>query len=339
MMAVSGELNLETGLKPGVDFGLLQRWFPSEPECAAAFDPLLSPIQEFLGRPAKKIRAQLVFSSFDLARGTAEPAPDQQSLLQALAGLVEALHAGSLVIDDIQDAGENRRGRPALHAMIGQPSAINAANWLYFWPADQMRRESLPPEIELEIYRLYHQTMTRAHYGQALDLAFDMTQMPRDRVHSICMAAIGLKTGALMGMCSELGAIAASADSTIRTRLSAFGESFGSCLQMFNDASEFRTDASKPRPGGPFIRPSWIWAVASQRLDESEFVEFQQLMSRVADASSFEQLSRHPVLGHAWHQASEAMNSCVGELKQDFRNHRAIEVVDQMAKRVQDAYA
>lgn len=338
-MTVFGELGLGAGLKPSVDFGHLQRWFQSEPECTAAFDPLLSPIQEFLDRPAKKIRAQLVYSSFDLARKNSDPAPLGRSLLPTLAALVEALHAGSLVIDDIQDAGTNRRGRPALHSLMGQPSAINAANWLYFWPADQMRREDLPQELELEIYRLYHQTMTRAHYGQALDLAYDMTRTSQERVHSICRAAIGLKTGALMGMCSELGALAALADSSTRARLSAFGESFGACLQMFNDVSELRGKSPTQGSVGPFIRPSWIWAVASQMLDGSEFLEFQQQMSRAAETSSMEQLSRHRVIEQAWHQAVEAMDSSVRELRQEFQNSDAIHAVVQMAKRIQDAYA
>jgi hypothetical protein len=113
-MAVSADQSLEAGLKPSVHFVDLQRWFPSETACSAAFDPLLSPIQEFLGRPAKKIRAQLVFSSFELSNQGLDRDAGRQSTVAALAALVEELHAGSLVIDDIQDAGENRRGRPAL---------------------------------------------------------------------------------------------------------------------------------------------------------------------------------------------------------------------------------
>jgi len=337
-MAVSADQSLEAGLKPSVHFVDLQRWFPSETACTAAFDPLLSPIQEFLGRPAKKIRAQLVFSSFELSNQGLDRDAGRQSTVAALAALVEELHAGSLVIDDIQDAGENRRGRPALHALIGQASAINAANWLYFSAADQIRRAGLAPELELEIYRLYHQTMTRAHYGQSLDLSYDMTRTSQERIHSICTAAIGLKTGALMGMCSELGAIAALADKATRKRLSIFGESFGACLQMFNDLSEFR-GASSSQSKGPFIRPSWVWAVASQTLAGSEFLEFQRLMSRGDESSSWEELSRHRIMQRAWSQAGEAMRASLHILKHDFKDHPAIVTIERMAKKVEDAYA
>lgn len=45
---------------------------------------------------------------------------------------IDLLHNGSLVIDDIQDHSQLRRGKPAAHILYGVPLSINAANYAYF---------------------------------------------------------------------------------------------------------------------------------------------------------------------------------------------------------------
>jgi hypothetical protein len=314
-------------LQSRVDLSFLGRWFGSESERAGALGPLLSPLDEFLSRSAKQIRARLVVCGFELARSEGVVAHEQHSLLQALATWVEALHAGSLVIDDIQDLATTRRGLPALHALMGEAAAINAANWLYFWPTQLLQRESLRPELELELYRVYHSTMTRAHYGQALDLAFDMTQVPQNRALSISMAAIELKTGALMAMCSELGAIAAGADAGMREVLSDFGRSFGASLQMFNDLEDFKRDPASGRvTGGPWVRPSWVWATAARLLGPAEFSDFQEKMKQPSVGMLVDR-----VLDEARIGAKAALESCIDGLGERFAGHPGLESVRELA--------
>ena len=85
------------------------------------------PLAEFLARPSKEFRARLVQWGYVLGGGVGI-APVELALS------VEALHAGSLVVDDIQDGSQERRGAPALHLQHGVARALNAGNWLYFWP-------------------------------------------------------------------------------------------------------------------------------------------------------------------------------------------------------------
>ena len=86
---------------------------------------LTQPVDEFLRRGGKRFRATLLELAYRIAGGDGNvPTP----VLEA----VELLHAGSLIIDDIEDGTEERRGGAAMHAKIGVPSAINAGNWLYF---------------------------------------------------------------------------------------------------------------------------------------------------------------------------------------------------------------
>lgn len=42
--------------------------------------------------------------------------------------LIEILHNGSLIIDDVEDRSEYRRGKPCIHKITGEDVAINLGN-------------------------------------------------------------------------------------------------------------------------------------------------------------------------------------------------------------------
>ena len=49
-------------------------------------------------------------------------------------GLMELLHSASLIIDDIEDGSQQRRGKPCSYLVHGLDRSINAANLMYFLP-------------------------------------------------------------------------------------------------------------------------------------------------------------------------------------------------------------
>src|SRR6185503_1354586 len=97
---------------------------------------LAGPVREFLRRPGKGMRGRLVEAAFQLVGG-AELGPD-------LPAALELLHAGSLVLDDIQDASLERRGGPALHRVCGTGVALNAGNWMVFWSVQMIGQAKFP---------------------------------------------------------------------------------------------------------------------------------------------------------------------------------------------------
>jgi geranylgeranyl pyrophosphate synthase len=148
---------------------------------------------------------------------------------------IELIHAGSLVVDDIEDGSPVRRGRPALHVRYGIPTALNAGNWLYFWPFQLLKETGLAEEDLLHVYERYHRTLLRAHFGQALDLGAKVDSLAQSAVVQVCLASMRLKTGALMGFATLLGgAIANAAEKTLSV-LDDFGRDLGVALQMFDD--------------------------------------------------------------------------------------------------------
>lgn len=67
---------------------------------------LLEPVKDFMSRPGKQFRARLVEVGYRLSSEESHPfelSQDVQRKLQIAAQIVEAIHAGALIIDDIQD--------------------------------------------------------------------------------------------------------------------------------------------------------------------------------------------------------------------------------------------
>jgi geranylgeranyl pyrophosphate synthase len=97
----------------------------------------------------------------------------------------------------------------------------------------------LKPSLELELYRLYHSTLLRAHFGQAIDIGTRIDDVPKDRVFDTCMASLELKSGTLTAFALGLGAIVGDCDPKILRILLQFGHEFGTGLQMLDDIGNF----------------------------------------------------------------------------------------------------
>src|SRR5262249_10800792 len=157
-----------------------------------------------------------------------------------LAHIVELIHAGSMIVDDIEDGSRRRRGEPALHVLHGVPLALNTGNLLYFLPLGLLRRLQLGAAAELVLHRRIARTMVRAHCGQALDLGTLVSQLSQADLPHVVRASSALKTGSLTGLAASLGAVAASAAPPAVHALTRFGEELGVALQMLDDIGNLR---------------------------------------------------------------------------------------------------
>ncbi|HEU5055360.1 MAG TPA: polyprenyl synthetase family protein, partial [Kofleriaceae bacterium] len=162
------------------------------------------PAREFLRRPGKGLRGRLVESAFQLAGGD-QVGPE-------LPAALELLHAGSLVLDDIQDASLERRGGPALHRVCGTGVAINTANWMVFWSVQMIGQARFPTAAAAEeARRRAAATLVACHQGQALDLSLPVGELAQGEIASVVAASTRLRTAALTELAAALGGLAAGA--------------------------------------------------------------------------------------------------------------------------------
>jgi geranylgeranyl pyrophosphate synthase len=240
-------------------------------------DALLAPLRDFLARPSKGFRAELVGLGHRLGGGSGQ-APLVLSLI------VECLHAGSLIIDDIEDASLERRGAPALHCSFGVPLALNAGNYLYFWPQLLLTRAGLDDAARLAAHERIALCLTRCHEGQALDLQVRADQLPQRDVPKLALTISRLKTGGLLALAMALGALAAGAPAPRVDMIAELGRALGVGLQMLDDVSGIMNVARRHKALEDLRlgRVTWSWALLAQELDapayEARLRELRALM-------------------------------------------------------------
>jgi geranylgeranyl pyrophosphate synthase len=250
---------------------------------------LLRPIAELTSNRGKWIRGQLVM----LGHRLISDAPASVLALKqcrSCADVVELIHAGSLIVDDIEDGSRVRRGRPALHVQYGLPIALNAGNWLYFWAFELIRDAELPQDRTFYVYEHCHRTLLRAHFGQAVDLGTRVDALPQNRVAAACLASMKLKTGALMGFAMIMGGAIAGASERLLSVLDEFGRDLGVALQMFDDLGNVigKCEPSKRYEDLELCRPSWVWACVANGSTPEAYKRFCAAAAKLPDAQELE---------------------------------------------------
>jgi geranylgeranyl pyrophosphate synthase len=228
---------------------------------------LLRPLRDFLRRPGKGFRARLVELGYHLGGGIPGTHPPELPLV------VESLHAGSLIVDDIEDDSDLRRDAATLHRVYGVPVALNAGNWLYCWPQVLLSRMPLTDEARLRAHERVAECLMRGHQGQALDLTVRVDELPQAEVPAVVDAIARLKTGSLLGLATALGAIAAGAPPERLDAIDRFGRAVGVGLQMLDDLSGVVSPARRHKALEDLQhgRATWVWAWLARDLDASAY--------------------------------------------------------------------
>jgi len=281
-------------------------------------DVLLSPVNDILGRPGKAIRAELVDAGFAVVR-PCEPAPD------AAVALVEILHAGSLVIDDIEDDSKTRRGGRAIHRVHGTAKAINAGNFMYFLALQQIEELALEPARELRLHRMVTRTLLDCHRGQALDLGLRLGEVPQAEVPTVVAETSLLKTAALTELATGLGVLAAGGSDVQVAAMAGFGREVGLALQQLDDLGNL-TGKGPPARRYEDLRNgrlTWPWAWAAEVLHPIDY----QGLEAVARALSGAQLGLRPNA----RALAEALLRVTGEHRRQVILHRLRGMLSELA--------
>jgi len=152
------------------------------------------------------------------------------------AAAVEMGHNFSLVHDDIEDNGTERRHRPALWTVWGKAQAINTGDALFTLSRMALHRleeEGFEASRILRLMRLYDQTCLDLCEGQFMDI----WTSEHDEWMSVdyYFDMIGRKTAALIAGSAEAGAVLATDDESVITAYRRFGWALGLAFQLNDD--------------------------------------------------------------------------------------------------------
>lgn len=196
-------------------------------------------LQPAATNPGKLLRPTLVLLACELAAGRAGQTAGQrrEAALRAMpaALAVEMVHNFSLIHDDIEDSDEERRHRPTLWRVWGQPQAINTGDGLFALARltlFDLLDADVPPALVSRLAVVLDRTCLELCEGQHLDMSFEGRH---DVSVPMYLAMIERKTAALMDGALQLGARVGGADETLAAQLGAFGRALGLGFQLRDD--------------------------------------------------------------------------------------------------------
>jgi len=205
---------------------------------ALAFHPDLPVVKamRYALQGGKRLRAFLVIESARL-----HGIPVEESI--AAAAAVEALHAYSLVHDDLpaMDDDDLRRGQPTVHVKWDEATAILAGDALQTLAFELCCDPMLGARrVELVAALAEASGAGGMVLGQALDIAAETAAVPLTLAEITRLQAA--KTGALISFSAEAGAILAGAD---RRPLARYAEALGLAFQIADDLLDVTGDPAK----------------------------------------------------------------------------------------------
>ncbi|ODO03299.1 hypothetical protein I350_06149 [Cryptococcus amylolentus CBS 6273] len=138
---------------------------------------ILEPYTYISTNPGKEIRSKLI-AAFNLWLDVS-PAD-----LEVITKVVRMLHNASLLMDDVEDSSELRRGLPVAHTIYGIPQTINTANYVYFQAFQQLLelgkgRLGKAEDVgngqsgrggEKDLVEVVNEELLQLHRGQGMDL-------------------------------------------------------------------------------------------------------------------------------------------------------------------------
>ncbi len=190
----------------------------------------------------KRIRPALVTLASEAVGGSADKAC-------FAAASIELIHSSSLVLDDVIDKSEKRRGRSTVHALWGNDMALLTVQIL----------AALSLKIAARDPRLIHAIADSLFYmgeGEAMELV----EFARDRKSYLDLAF--RKTGSLFSSAAEVGALVGGGDDEQINNLKEFGNHIGLAFQIRDDILDCisrEDDLGKPVRKDLFMgRPSIV---------------------------------------------------------------------------------
>jgi geranylgeranyl diphosphate synthase type II len=238
-----------------------------------ATDPveLYAPAQYVLEGGGKRLRPLLVALASEMHGA------DLETALPAAVS-VEVFHNFTLVHDDIMDHADTRRGRETVHLRWDEPTAILVGDLLMGIAYEKLAE--LPATGVPAALASFSAMVRRLCEGQTLDMAFETRD---DVTLDEYVRMIDGKTGALLGCCLELGAIAAGAGVEDRARMVLAGRDIGRAFQIQDDRLDLTAESADwgKQVGGDVLegKRTWLLISALERAKGDDLALLKRVMA------------------------------------------------------------
>ncbi len=184
---------------------------------------LYEPMKYVLSLGGKRIRPVLMLMAYNLYREDVE-----RIMTNALA--IETYHNYTLLHDDLMDRADVRRGKPCVHKVWDDNTAILSGDAMLVL-SYQMMADCDAAKLA-QVMALFTETALQIGEGQQYDLEFESRNDVREEEY---IEMIRLKTSVLLACALKIGALLADASQSDADALYEFGEKMGLAFQLQDD--------------------------------------------------------------------------------------------------------
>lgn len=184
---------------------------------------LYEPIDYVLSLGGKRVRPLLMAMAYNMYKEDVET-------VYGPAKAIEVYHNHTLLHDDVMDRAEMRRGKPTVHRVWNDNTAILSGDAMLIQSYIYM--EDCAPGCFKEVIGLFSRTALEICEGQQLDLELENRM---DACEGDYLTMIRLKTAVLLATSLKIGAILAGAPAEDAERLYRLGECVGIGFQLQDD--------------------------------------------------------------------------------------------------------
>ncbi len=157
---------------------------------------------------------------------------------------LELVHNFTLVHDDIMDEDSVRRGRPTLHNVWDQASAINAGDILFALSFETITRTVADDAVIRYLVAKAARTVFEIGEGQQWDMDFEGAE-PGTVSEEDYLRMVEFKTARLFEMAAMGGALIAGADEGLVSQMGMFAREMGIGFQIWDDYLDIFADQTK----------------------------------------------------------------------------------------------
>jgi geranylgeranyl diphosphate synthase type I len=253
----------------------------------------------------KRFRGAFCYWGYRAVEQPSSP-EDERALLRACAAL-ELLHASALVHDDLMDASDTRRGRPATHRgfadrhaqegwrgdpeQYGAAAAILLGDLLLAWSEELLRRCGLPADRVNAATELFDLCRNEVITGQFLDVSVQA------RGHAdvdAAMTVLRYKSAKYsIERPLQIGAALAGASPALLDGLSGFGLPLGEAFQLRDDLlGVFGDTVTTGKPAGDDLVEGKRTVLVALALDAAPADEARRLDAALGTALDAHDLDR-----------------------------------------------
>lgn len=184
---------------------------------------LYEPIKYVLSLGGKRIRPVLMLMAYNMYR------QDVDSIIPVALGL-EVYHNFTLLHDDLMDRADVRRGKPCVHKVWDDNTAILSGDNMLVMAYQLMSR--CPSSALPSVMGIFTETALQIDEGQQYDMEFEHRM---DVTEPEYLEMIRLKTSVLLACALKIGALLGGASEEDAQALYTYGEKVGLAFQLQDD--------------------------------------------------------------------------------------------------------